>query len=246
MSDDIEQQVLSQKWFYRYTLPSGRQTQLYISDEIEHIHQTRLQVMMEVLRGLPLQDLTAIDLGSHQGFFSIELAKHCKHVRGLEYQQRHVDSSILISKALGLTNTEFRQEDLEALPPGKHEPADIVICFGLLYNLENLIGVLRRAYELTKHVLIIETQTTILDLEGPVDSGNYRDTNYMHGYFGLFSGNPHNIEGSRSDIVFYPSPGGLIWVLKKLGFSKVEKLKPPQGAYQQIATSKRIMFAAWR
>lgn len=246
MSDAIEQAVLAQKWFYRYTLPSGRQTELYISDEVEHIHRTRRDMMFEELRGLPLQDLTAIDLGSHQGYFSIELARHCKRVLGLEYQQRHVDSAKLISKALGLSNLEFFQEDLEAMPAGKHEPADIVICFGLLYNLENLLGVLRRARELTKRVLLIETQTTILDLHGAVDSGNYRDTNFMHGYFGLFSGNPENIEGSRSDIVFYPSPGGLIWVLKKLGFSKVEKLTPPAGAYQQIATSKRIMVAAWR
>jgi hypothetical protein len=66
----------------------------------------------------------------------------------------------------------------------------------------------------------------------------------MHGYFGLFSGNPENIDGSTSDIVFYPSPGGLMWVLRKLGFKEVRKLTPPPGAYQQLATSKRIIVEA--
>jgi hypothetical protein len=40
------------------------------------------------------------------------------------------------------------------------------------------------------------------------------------------------------------SPKGLTWVLKKLGFAEVRKLVPPQGAYQQLATGKRIMVAA--
>ena len=114
-----------------------------------------------------------------------------------------------------------------------------------MYNLENPIAVLRRCREMTKRVLLIETQTTILSLEGAVDSGHCDDTNYMHGYFGLFAGNPENIDGSASDIVFYPSPNGLCWVLQRLGFKTVEILRPPPGAYQQIATGKRIVVAAW-
>jgi tRNA (mo5U34)-methyltransferase len=244
----LEGQVLAQKWFYRYRLPSGRETEMYINDEVEHIHQTRRSMMLGVLQ--PLFDrsgdeLTALDFASHQGFFSLELAQHCKQVRGLEYQQRHVDSARLISAALGVSNVEFRQENLETMPPGKHEPADIVIAFGLMYNLENPIAVLRHARNLTRKVLLIETQVTILDLEGAIDSGHHSSTNFMHGYFGIFSGNPHNIDGSASDVVLYPSRKGLIWLLEKFGFSRVAVVPPPHGAYQQLATGKRIMVEAW-
>jgi hypothetical protein len=69
-------------------------------------------------------------------------------------------------------------------------------------------------------------------------------TNYMHGYWGVFSRNPDNIDGSVSDIVFYPSRRGLCWVLQKLGFRRVEILSPPPGAYQPLATGKRIMVSA--
>jgi tRNA (mo5U34)-methyltransferase len=246
--ESLEAQILSQKWFYRYVLPSGRQTELYIPPEIEHIHTTRLQMMNAELSALFAHapgELTATDFSSHQGFFSFHLAKKCRHVRGLEYQQRHVDSANLIKRALGVQNVDFLQENLETMPAGKYEPSDIVICFGLMYNLENPIAVLRRARELTRKVLLIETQTTILDLQGAIDSGHSSATNYMHGYFGVFSGNPTNIDGSASDIVFYPSPSGLMWILKKLGFSRVGRLQPPDGAYQQHATYKRIMVAAW-
>lgn len=244
----LEAEVLTQEWFYRFRLPSGRETERYIPDEVEHIHQTRLAMMMEALEP-DFADagegrLTAIDFSSHQGFFALELAKRCRSVLGLEYQPRHVESARLIARAMGVNNVRFEQEDLEVMPAGKHEPADVVTVFGLMYNLENPIAVLRRARELTRRTLLIETQTTILDLEGAVDSGHHGSTNYMHGYFGLFSGNPHNIDGSRSDIVFYPSPKGLMWVLEKLGFSQVRRLTPPPGAYQQLATGKRIMIEA--
>ena len=128
--------------------------------------------------------------------------------------------------------------------PEACEPADIVINFGLMYNLENPIGVLRRSRQLTKRVLLVETQTTILDLEGAVDSGHSSSTNYMHGYFGLFNGNPENIDGSSTDIALYPSAKGLVWVLEKLGFGRVRVLPPPEGAYQQLATGKRVMVEA--
>ena len=42
----------------------------------------------------------------------------------------------------------------------------------------------------------------------------------------------------------YPSPRGLCWTLSRLGFQDVGILVPPPGAYQQLATGKRIMVAA--
>jgi hypothetical protein len=35
-----------------------------------------------------------------------------------------------------------------------------------------------------------------------------------------------------------------MWALERLGFSKVRRLDPPVGAYQQLATFKRIMVEA--
>ena len=130
------------------------------------------------------------------------------------------------------------------MEPDTYKPADIVVNFGLMYNLENPIGVLRHCRRLTRRVLLIETQTTILDLEGAIDSGHSSSTNFMHGYFGLFNGNPDNIDGSSTDIALYPSTKGLMWILEKLGFAQVRLLDPPQGAYQQLATGKRVMIEA--
>lgn len=244
----LEDELLQQKWFYDFTLPSGRRTQRYINDEVAHIHRTRRDMMLAELAPLFERygaSLTAIDIASHQGWFSLELAGKCAWVKGIEYQERHVDSATRMAHCLGVDNVSFAQGDIETMTPNTQEPADIVINFGLMYNLENPIGALRRCREMTRKVLLVETQCTILDLEGKVDSGHCADTNYMHGYWGVFDGNPHNIDGSASPIVFYPSPKGLCWVLTKLGFSDVRIMTPPPGAYQQLATGKRIMVAAY-
>ncbi|KYK44709.1 hypothetical protein A1D31_36155 [Bradyrhizobium liaoningense] len=244
----LEERILSQEWFYDFALPSGRRTKLYIPEVVEHIHRTRRDMMLAELEPLftkYLTSLSAIDVASHQGWFSLELAKHCKSVLGIEYQARHVESAKLMAECLGADHVKFVQDNVETMPARKFEPADIVINFGLMYNLENPIGVLRRCREMTSKVLLIETQCTILDLEGRIDSGDWTATNYMHGYWGIFAGNPDNIDGSASDIVFYPSPKGLCWALTRLGFQDVRILVPPPGAYQQLATGKRIMVAAY-
>jgi len=37
----------------------------------------------------------------------------------------------------------------------------------------------------------------------------------------------------------------LIWILERFGFTRVAVVRPPEGAYQQLATGKRIMVEAW-
>ena len=56
---------------------------------------------------------------------------------GLEYQRRHVEFGETDPGRAGRENVEFRDKNLEnVMSPGAHPPADIVICFALLYNLE--------------------------------------------------------------------------------------------------------------
>jgi len=244
----IEEEINAREWFYKYSLPGGRYTKTYISDDVLRIHDTRQQMMLEVLNqsfGDKQRLLTGIDLSSHQGFFSFKLAEKIKHVTGIEMQAENVYDANLIKEALGVQNVEFRQSNLFDVDKLNLPPADIVLMFGLLYNLENPIGGLRIAKKLTKKLLLIETQTTALDLTGRVDSGSHFWGNEMMGIFGIFPGLPEAKIGSETDIILYPSPKGLIWILQRLGFSKVEILSPPQDAYEQLASGKRIMVAAY-
>ena len=41
-----------------------------------------------------------------------------------------------------------------------------------------------------------------------------------------------------------PSLDGLLWILDRIGFRDIRVLTPPDGAYEQLATGKRVMIFA--
>jgi len=244
---DLEQEILSKEWFYKFTLPSGATTRTYVSDDILKIHDTRLEMMFSVLDpflGSSWPETTCIDLSSHQGFFAYHLAQKCRHVLGLDFQPEHIESANLIRSVYGLANCEFREANVATLGGDEIEPADVVTMFGLLYHLEDPIGGLRKARRWTKRALVVETQTTILDLTGKVDTGSYLWSTEMHGIFGICS-DAKGPDGAATDIVLIPSPKGLLWIMNQLGFYRVEVVAPPPDAYEQHASGKRMMVVGY-
>ena len=243
----LKSMIMARDWFYQYQLPCGEKVPLSVSPETTIIHDTRwsmAQLELDRTFGNQLSASTAIDLSCHQGFFSFELAKCCNSVTGVDINSQNIEDAKLMQTALGAEKINFVNSSIFELGNTDVKPADITLMFGLLYNLENPIGGLRIAKQLTKKVLLVETQTTALDLTGRVDSGSYQWGNEMMGIFGIFPGLPGLTIGSETDIILYPSPKGLVWILKRLGFSSVEILTPPQGAYEQIASGKRVVVAA--
>jgi hypothetical protein len=142
-------------------------------------------------------------------------------------------------------NVQFWHKNIFDCELNRVEPVDLVVMFGLLYNLENPLEAPRVAKRLTKRLLLIETQTTGVDLTGPVDSGRYSWQNEMQGIFGIFKGLPGVKDGSEFNMMLYPSPKGLIWILNQLGFSRVTVLPVPATGYEQLVSGKRMMVAAY-
>ena len=42
-----------------------------------------------------------------------------------------------------------------------------------------------------------------------------------------------------------PSLEALLWIMRKIGFSRVEVLPPPDDAYEQLRYGKRVMVAGF-
>jgi tRNA (mo5U34)-methyltransferase len=122
--------------------------------------------VVEPLFGSNLKRASCIDLASHEGFFSIHRAQRCEFVRGFECNNESLDAARRIAVALRVSDLEFIDADVNSLDPNAHEPADIVLMYGLLYHLENPIDVLHKAAALTRQVLIVEAQTTGNTREG--------------------------------------------------------------------------------
>jgi SAM-dependent methyltransferase len=243
---DLQAQALAKTWFYRFRLPDGQITRSYDDGALDAIHETRLQMMDSALaRACPqgLSDLTAVDLACHQGFFSTELARRgCREVLAVDARVEHVADAGLIARAMGLAQIRPVQCDVHEVAAAGLGQHDIVLCFGLIYHLEDPVGALRAARSLCKGVCLVETQV-VPNLSGPVDWGAYRFVKPLKGVFGIVDETyeTHGPEMSVTGICLAPSVEGLLWVMEKVGFREVQLIAPPEGAYEQHRYGKRVM-----
>lgn len=241
--------ALAKTWFYPFTLPDGATTPSYDGGVLDSIHHTRATMMRNALaRRFPdgLSGLNAVDLACHQGWFAQQLARAgISDVLATDARAEHIADVELINRATGITRVRTLQRDVHALRAADIGSFDVVLCFGLLYHLENPVGALRVARDLCRGLCLVETQI-VPNLSGNVDWGNHRFVKPLQGIFGLIdeTEETHGPEMSTTGICLAPSLEGLLWILRKVGFRKVELLTPPADAYEQLKYGKRVMVAA--
>lgn len=245
----LEAEVLAKTWFYRFELPSGEITRSYDDGALDAIHETRLRMLDAALAPIHprgLQGLSAVDLACHQGYFSTQLAQRgCAPVTAIDARAEHVADCNLVSRALGLDGVVRAQQcDVHAATAERFGQHDLVLCFGLIYHLENPVGALRVAHALTRPggVCVVETQV-VPNLSGPVDWGAWRFVKPLQGIFGLVDETfeTHGPEMSTTGICLAPSVEGLLWIMRKIGFDDVALVPPPEGAYEQHRFGKRVV-----
>ena len=246
----LEADVLARDWFYRFTLPSGAVTGSAHAPDILAIHNTRWAMAETALRGAfpdGAARASAMDLACHQGWFSWKLRQFgFGSVHGIDARQPHVDDARLITSAMGVEHVAFSRGDVHGLTPAIVGTHDLVLCFGLLYHLENPVGALRVARSLCKRLCLIETQVAP-GQTGVVDYGSYRFVKPIEGSFVIVdeTDETHGPEASTLGISLIPSLEALHFILRKVGFSRVETLPVPDDGYEQLKYGKRVVLAAW-
>jgi hypothetical protein len=247
---DLLEQVMNREWFYRFQLPDGRTVPTYHGDDIDLIHDTRWRMLEHALdQAFPggFGALSAVDLASHQGWFASQLSKaNLRNVLGIDARASHVADARLINQVLGHDQLRFEQSDIFDLDTDALGQFDVVLMLGLLYHLENPVGALRIARALCRTMFVIETQV-VPGISGMVDYGSYRFVRPLTGSFGMVdeSAETDGPEASVTGVCLIPNVEGLVWLLHKVGFSRVELLRPPADAYEQLLYGKRVMVAAW-
>src|SRR5687767_4669075 len=247
---DAEAQALAKTWFYPFQLPSGGTTPTYGTGELDPIHHTRSAMLESALQaefGADRRALSTVDLACHQGWFSAQLAQSgFGRVIGVDARPEHIADAGLIRDALRLPQIELVEADVHALDTSGLGTHDLVLCFGLIYHLENPVGALRVARALTKRMCIVETQV-VPGLTGWVDYGSYRFVRPLKGSFGIIdeTGETHGPEASTTGICLVPSTEALVWIMDRLGFKRVEVLPVPDDGYEQLVHRKRVMVAGW-
>jgi len=250
MSDKSEllAKAKARNWFYRFPLPDGSTTKTHLTDEIEKIHTARRDALDEIIktRVANAGDLTALDLASHEGYFSVALARHFKNVRGLEYRQESIDGARMICDLLSVKNVSFEQTDLRYRRFDQKDAADFVLLFGLMYHLEDPIHVLRLACELAREHIFIETQVFPFDFKGRIEQGGYQWQRDVEGVFSLTIDSPQLASGGATTFCLTPSLAALTFLLKQFGFVKIDVLKHDKGDYEQFVRGHRVLIYAAR
>jgi len=245
-----ERRILDKTWFYRFRLPSGAVTSTYDDGALDAIHDTRLAMLRQVIDGHfggTLAGRNAIDIACHQGWFSTKLAEwQADDVLAVDARAEHVADTTLIRDALNLSTLRVVQSDVHALDPAALGRFDLVLMLGLIYHLENPVGALRQARALTRGVCVVETQV-VPGLSGMVEYGSYRFVRPLKGSFGIIdeTDDTHGPEASTTGICLVPSVEALVWIMRKIGFARVELLPPPQNAYEQLLHGKRVMAVGY-
>lgn len=247
---DIEQRILDKTWFYRFTLPSGRVTSTYDGGALDLIHETRLAMLRQVIDGHfggSLAGRNAIDIACHQGWFSTQLAGwNADDVLAVDARAEHVADTTMIRDALQLSKLRVEQSDVHALDPARQGRFDLVLMLGLIYHLENPVGALRQARALCRDACVVETQV-VPGMSGMVDYGSYRFVRPLKGSFGIIdeTDDTHGPEASTTGICLVPSVEALLWIMRKIGFARVDLLPPPADAYEQLLHGKRVMVVGY-
>ena len=245
MNEELEQQVLAKTWFYRFDLPGGGRTRSYDDGALDEVHSTRLAMLdIGLAEAFPsVAGRSAVDLACHQGYFATELARRgCDPVFAIDARAEHVADADLIARTLGLPQVRAIQRDVHEVSGAGLGQHDIVLCFGLIYHLEDPVGALRAARSLCKGACLVETQV-VPNMGGQVDWGSYRFVKPLKGVFGIIDETyeTHGPEASVTGICLAPSTEGLLWCMEAVGFRNVHLIKPPDGAYEQHRYGKRVM-----
>jgi SAM-dependent methyltransferase len=155
---------------------------------------------------------TAIDVGCGFGFFSSYLAERGFKVTAVDGREENAREAQRRNPSA--TISRYDAEDPQLASLGCY---DFVLCFGLLYHLENPFRAIRILKSLTRHMLLLEGMC--IPSSEPVmrllDEGATDDQGLKH-------------------VAFYPSEACLIKMLYRAGFPCVYQFleKPEHPDYQ--------------
>lgn len=255
LSGELAELADSPTWMYPFELEPGRRVEVF-HPELPSIHATRAAIIEPTVRAALANasgHATAVDLGCSEGWFSQRLLDWGAHrVVGYDIRPKNIRRAELVRDHLGLSSERLKFAvasifDLGVEGTGRF---DVALCLGLVYHLENPIGALRVARELTRGVCIVESQLT--EQAAPIRhgwgvSGEYLDQEASWAAFfeplDVQLGFSTAAHGGGVSLI--PNRAALLQALDAAGFSRLEQLPVPAGSNVQYGEGHRLVVAAW-
>ena len=239
-------------WFYRFDFGEGLATTSAIPASVVDIFETRLRMVEDAVAqqfGDRLQDLECLDIGCHEGFYALAMARKLRHVIGVDARPENLNRARFVAQAMGVNNVDYQSGRVETLSGDLGRTFPLTLFLGLLYHVEDPMRCLREVAAVTEEFCLIETQV-VDEVEGYAEWGSREWTRPYQGILAVIDEKGEFDAGNRetgvSPMATCPSPKALVFMLKQAGFRRAEILTPPPGAYEQHARGKRVVCAAWK
>jgi 2-polyprenyl-3-methyl-5-hydroxy-6-metoxy-1,4-benzoquinol methylase len=150
---------------YRWALADSVASPV-VGSELDDIHRTRAELIEGAVRSA-LADAgphaRAIDLGANEGWFSHRLLEWgAASVLAVDARPKVIRRAELLREHFEIApeRLELRCADVFELDPVALGAFDVVLCLGLIYHVENPLGLLRLCRTLTSRLCVIESQLT--------------------------------------------------------------------------------------
>jgi tRNA (mo5U34)-methyltransferase len=248
----IEEELQGPPWVYPWRLRDGRE--LPVSDpELPSVHVTRTELIEPYVRDALARagsGATALDLACNEGWFSHQLLDWgAERVVGIDVRDRNIRRATLLRDHFGIRpeQLELRQGDVFELDPAGLGQFDVVLVLGLIYHVENPMGVLRRAAECTRDLCVIESQLT--RQTRPVEHGWGRSDELLEadGSFAVVVETHDTALASTIGVIsLVPNRTALAQMAHAAGFAKIEFAAPSAHHNPQYARGDRAVLLAYR
>ena len=240
-------------WFYRFEFAGGLETTPAIPESVVDIFDTRLQMLnraVDAYFGESLQRVDCLDIGCHEGFYSLAMAKRgVRSVTGVDARAENLRRARFVADAMGVNGIHYANGRVETLAADLGRTFDLTLFLGVLYHVEDPMRCLRQVAAVTRELCVLETQV-VDEVEGFSEWGSREWTRPYQGILAVIDETGEFDAGNRetgvSPMATCPSPKALLYMLKQAGFRRAEILTPHPGAYEQLARGKRVVCAAYK
>jgi len=157
----------------------------------------------------PLRGLKILDVGCGEGIFSIAARQlGAEYVLGIEPRAEKVEQAKFICRAQQIDSVEFKQMKVMEINEQMGQ-FDIVLFIGVLYVMERPFEAIGKLSEVTKDILLIDTE--LIPIDYPILALKESLPNVAYNTF-------------DSGLTFTPSSDAVSSMLKYTGFKEPKKL----------------------
>lgn len=214
-------------WMYEFDLGEGVRTPVYL-ESLKAVHAMRRDMIFRFLDAASFDypAATVLDIACNEGYFLFEMLKRgARHGLGIEGRAENIAKAEFVKRCLNYPNCDFRLGDVFAADYGPG-PRDVVFLLGIIYHVENPIGLIRKAAAATGRYLFVETQ--LCKPPGPITYGwGIPDAYHQaEGCFAVIEEAADNPLASMGGLSLIPNLAAIAMVMRHCGFASVVQLRP--------------------